>query len=79
MPGYTVVNLDGRFKVTKDIELFGRVNNLFDRTYANFGILGRNAFVGPDRTFDNANAVNEQFRGYGASRGVWLGLRYSWL
>ena len=79
VPGYTVVNLDGRFKVTKDIELFGRVNNLFDRTYANFGILGRNAFVGPDRTFDNANAVNEQFRGYGASRGVWLGLRYSWL
>ena len=78
VPGYTVVNLDGRFKLNRDIELFGRVNNLFDREYANFGILGRNAFAGPDRTFDNANAVNEQFRGYGAPRGIWVGLRYSW-
>jgi iron complex outermembrane receptor protein len=79
VPGYTVVNLDSRYKVTKDLELFGRVNNLFDREYANFGILGRNAFAGPARTFDNENAVNEQFRGYGAPRGIWVGLRYSWL
>ena len=79
VPGYTVVNLDGKYTFSRDIELFGRVNNLFDREYANFGILGRNAFVGPDRGFDNANAVNEQFRGYGAARGIWIGLRYSWL
>ncbi len=79
VPGYTVVNLDSRFKVTKDIELFGRVNNLFDREYANFGILGRNVFATPQRSFDNATAVNEQFRGYGTPRGIWVGLRYSWL
>ena len=78
VPGYTVVNLDSRYKVTKDVEVFARVNNLFDREYANFGILGRNAFSGPNQTFDNANAVGEQFRGYGAPRGVWVGLRYSW-
>ena len=35
----TVVNLDTRFKLAKDIELFGRVNNLVDREHANFGIL----------------------------------------
>ena len=79
VPGYTVVNLDSRYKVAKDIEVFARVNNLFDRQYANFGILGRNAFAGPDRTFDAVNAVNEQFRGYGAPRGIWIGMRYSWL
>lgn len=78
VPGYTVVNLDSRYKVTKNIEFFARVNNLFDRQYANFGILGRNAFVGPNQSFDNANAVGEQFRGYGAPRGAWAGLRYSW-
>lgn len=79
VPGYMVVNLDSRYKITNNLELFGRVNNLFDRTYANFGTLGRNAFAGPAHTFDNENAVNEQFRGYGAPRGLWVGLRYSWL
>ena len=79
VPGYTVVNLDSRYKVAKDVEIFGRVNNLFDREYANFGITGRNVFAGPARTFDPANGVSEQFRGYGAPRGIWIGLRYSWL
>jgi iron complex outermembrane recepter protein len=79
VPGYTVVNLDTRFKVTHSLEIFGSINNLFDRQYASFGILDRNAFTGPNRSFDNANAVGEQFRGYGAPRGLWVGLRLSWL
>ena len=79
VPGYTVVNLDGRFKLAKDTEIFGRVNNLFDREYANFGTLGRNVFAGPNRSFEPASGSNEQFRGYGAPRGLWVGLRYSWL
>lgn len=79
VPGYTVVNLDTRYKLAKGLELFGRVNNLFDRVYANFGLLGRNVFTGSGNSFDNANAAGEQFRGYGAPRGVWLGLRYRWL
>lgn len=79
VPGYAVVHLDGRHQVSREVELFARVNNLFDRRYANFGTLGRNAFSGPDRSFDNANAVVEQFRGYGAPRGIWVGLRYRWL
>ena len=79
VPAYTVVNLDGRYRASKDIELFGRVNNLFDREYANFGILGRNAFTGSGQSFDGASGVNEQFRGYGAPRGIWVGVRYSWL
>ena len=79
VPGYTVVNLDSRYKVAKDVELFGRVNNLFDRAYANFGLLGRNRFAGPTQNFDPANSVAEQFRGYGAPRGIWVGARFSWL
>jgi outer membrane receptor protein involved in Fe transport len=78
VPGYTVVNLDGRWKLGKGLELFGRINNLFDRKYANFGVLGTNVFANAARTFDPANGVAEPFYGLGAPRGIWLGLKYEW-
>ena len=78
VPGYAVVNLDSRYKLSGKVELFVRVNNLFDRRYANFGTLGRNVFTGPNNSFDGLNPVNEQFLGYGAPRGAWMGLRYNW-
>jgi len=76
--GYAVVNLDTRYQFSRQLELFARINNLFDRTYANFGTLGSNAFTGPNQTFNGTNAANEQFLGYGAPRGAWAGLRYRW-
>ena len=80
LPGYTLVNLDGRYVVAKNFEVFARVNNLLDRRYFNFGVVGENFFTGPGRTFGPAVGVDpepEQFRGPGAPRGVWLGVRYS--
>ena len=80
LPGYTLLNLDGRFLVSKRCEVFARVNNLFDRRYANFGVVGQNFFTGPGKTFGPAagvDPVNEQFRGPGAPRGAWAGVRYS--
>ena len=80
VPGYTVVNLDTQFEITKDLLLFANIGNLFNRQYQNFGLLGANAFTGPDRTFGPAigiEAVPEQFRGIGAPFGFWIGLRYS--
>jgi len=79
VPGYTVVNLDGRYQVAKGTEVFARLNNAFNRTYANTGVLGQNAFTGPGFTFDGSNPVNEQFRGAGAPRGLWIGLQHRWL
>jgi outer membrane receptor protein involved in Fe transport len=79
VPGYTVVNLDTRYNLAKGLELFARVNNLFDKRYANFGILGENFFNGPNRTFDPDSVTMEQFRGVGAPRGAWVGVRYAWL
>lgn len=79
VPGYTVVNLDGRYEIAKGWEAFARVVNLFDRKYANFGILGQNFFTGPGNTFDGSNPASEQFRGIGMPRGGWVGLRYHWL
>jgi outer membrane receptor protein involved in Fe transport len=78
VPGYAVVNLDGSYRFTKRLELFARFTNLFDHKYANFGILGENVFANPTRSFDPANAQPESFRGLGAPRGAWLGVRYEW-
>ena len=80
VPGYTAVNLDTQFQIAPDLQLFANVSNLFNRAYQNFGLLGANAFTGPDRTFGPAlgiAAVSEQFRGIGAPRGFWIGLRYA--
>jgi outer membrane receptor protein involved in Fe transport len=79
VPGYAVVNLDGRYRVAKGVELFARVVNLFDKRYSNVGVLGQNFFTGPGRTFDGTNTINEQFRGPGVPRGAWVGLRYQWM
>ncbi len=80
IPGYTVVNLDTQFQLAPNWQLFANITNLFNRQYQNFGLLGANAFTGPDRTFGPAlgiDPVSEQFRGIGAPRGFWIGLRWT--
>jgi iron complex outermembrane recepter protein len=78
LAGYFLIDLDTTYHVTKQLEVFARVSNLLDKQYASFGVLGQNVFTGPNRTFDGANPVNEQFVGVGAPRSFWLGLRYAW-
>jgi outer membrane receptor protein involved in Fe transport len=78
VPGYAVVNLDARWTPSRGPEWLARVDNLFDRRYASFGQLGVNAFTGAGHAFDGANARAEAFRGMGAPRSVWVGLRQSW-
>lgn len=75
--GYTVVKLDTRYEVTRGLSLIARIDNLFDRRYANFAILGNNVFTGPGQSFDGTHPRPEQFRGNGAPRGAWLGLQYA--
>jgi len=80
VPGYAVANLDAQFTLTTDLLLFATVTNVTDRRYQNFGLLGANAFTGPDRSFGPVQGIapeSEQFRGLGAPRGFWVGLRYS--
>jgi outer membrane receptor protein involved in Fe transport len=78
VPGYALVNLDGVWRFAKSWELFGRIDNVFNRDVANFGILGRNVFPNPARMFDPANAVAEPFLGLAPPRGAWIGVRYAW-
>jgi iron complex outermembrane receptor protein len=80
LPAYTLVNVDGRYRVSKAFEIYARVNNLLDRRYFNFGVVGENFFTGPSRTFGPSAGRQpepEQFRGPGAPRGVWVGVRYA--
>jgi iron complex outermembrane receptor protein len=78
IPGYAVVNLDARWRPTRDVELFVLVDNAFDKRYANLGVLGRNFFLGPGHTFSAENAMTEQFLGAGAPRGAWAGATFQW-
>jgi outer membrane receptor protein involved in Fe transport len=81
VPGFTLVNLDARYNLTKQLQLFARVNNLFDKRYSNFGVLGANYFTAPGRSFGPLAGIvdqpTEQFRGLGAPRGIWVGLSYA--
>jgi len=78
VPGYALLNLDARYRLARNVELFARIDNVFDRRYANFGILGENVFANPTRTFDPANPLAEPFLGPGAPRGAGFGLRWEW-
>ena len=39
LDGYTVVNLRSAYALNESLELFGRVDNLFDVDYSTFGVL----------------------------------------
>jgi iron complex outermembrane recepter protein len=76
VPGYAIVALDASWNITPEWQLFARVDNLFNRTYQNFGILGSNYFRGPGNTFDASAAGPEAFRSPGAPIGAWIGIQY---
>ena len=76
--GYAVVNLNGRYEILPGLELFTTVNNLFDKKYANMGILGSNVLTGPNNFIpSNAFGVPELFVGPGAPIAGFVGIRYS--
>jgi len=77
VPGYTILNLDGRYQITDRLQLFGRINNLFSTDYQTIGVLGRDFFRGPGFTYDRTLAQPEQFRTPGAPLGIWVGLSYA--
>jgi outer membrane receptor protein involved in Fe transport len=78
IPGYGVLDVHARWRVARGLELFALVDNVLDKRYAGQGLLGLNVFDGPDHAFAPDAGVPEQFRGMGAPRGAWIGLRYRW-
>ena len=67
VPGYAVVNLDTHYSVSDNWKLFAKVNNLFDKKYETFGVLGNNIFN---------NDAAEQFRSPAAPLAAWVGVTY---
>jgi outer membrane receptor protein involved in Fe transport len=74
IPGYTIFNLDGRYQITDQLQVFARINNLFNTTYSTAGVLGADFFTGPNFSY-SAPGVPTQFRSPGAPFGIWVGVR----
>lgn len=69
--GYIVFNLRGEMRCNESIALFGRVDNLFDRRYATFGLYGQADNV-LGSGFDNPRFVSP-----GSPRAAWIGIKLS--
>ncbi len=76
IPGYTVVNLHGTCHVTKNVEAFARLVNLFDKEYSTAGFLTANSF-NPNGSFRfDPNAwTNENAVSPAQPRAIWAGVR----
>ncbi len=71
LPGFAVVNLEARRRISSRVGLVGRVQNLFDKDYATFGVLGSAELLGED--FED----EPRFASPGAPRAAWIGLDVS--
>ncbi len=71
---YAVVNLRTEIRFNEHIALFGRVTNLFDTEYKNFG---QYANTGDVLDALGVSDANSQFVGIGAPRAGWVGIRLS--
>ncbi len=65
---YTIVNLNTRYAITKNVEIFAMAKNIFDSTYETYGVVNQNFF----------KPVGERgigFLGPGAPISGWAGVR----
>ena len=72
LDGYVLVNLRAGYR-WEHVELYARIDNIFDEDYSNFGLLGEDPTeVLPDLTDDRPIFV-----GVGSPRAAWVGFRAS--
>lgn len=71
--GYAIVNLESSYRLTKALDMFMMVENLFDTDYETFGTYGDAGEV-PLRELPGG-ASDPRFLGPGAPIGVWFGVR----
>ncbi|MGH9833110.1 MAG: TonB-dependent receptor domain-containing protein, partial [Blastocatellia bacterium] len=83
-PGYAVANFGARYQLHRHVELFARVNNLFNRRYYTAAQLGPTGFTAegnfiarPFAAVDGEFPVQHAtFYAPGAPRGAWGGIRF---
>jgi len=82
-PGYAVANFGARYEINRYVELFARVNNLFDKRYFTAAQLGPTGFTAegnfiarPFEPVDGDYPVQHAtFFAPGAPRAAWAGIR----
>lgn len=83
-PGYAVTNLNAHYQIHRRVELFAKINNLFNRQYYTAAQLGPTGFTDAGnfiaRPFAGVNGefpvVHTTFYAPGAPRGIWGGIRF---
>lgn len=76
LSGYTVVNLNLDYRLSRNWVLFAKVDNLFDARYETLGAFNRNAFdPATSQPLDQLGPV-ERFVAPGAPRAGWVGVKY---
>jgi len=73
--GYALLDLTTRWKLGRNVEVFAKVANVFNRRYATAGQLGRNGFDASGAVLAPDAWRNGQFVAPGAPRAVWVGVR----
>ena len=71
LDGYTVVNLRSAYALNESLELFGRVDNLFDVDYSTFGVLAEVELV----LEEAPDADDPRFVSPGSPRSAFVGAR----
>ena len=75
VPGYATVGMRARYSINEKLEVFAKIDNLLDRDYESFGLLGEEpGELGVPIIEDFTNPV---FLGAGAPRAAFLGIRYN--
>ncbi|NOT11126.1 MAG: TonB-dependent receptor [Methylococcaceae bacterium] len=72
LSGYWVFNARAEYKITKNVALFGRLDNIFDKNYNTFGVYGDASSVP-----GNFGTSNDRFVSPGMPRAGWIGIRLS--
>ena len=76
IPAYSVVNFQGSYHLTKDVEFFARLVNVLDKEYSTAGFLTTNSF-NPNGSFRRSRTdwTHENAVSPAQPRAVWAGLR----
>lgn len=75
--GYAIVNLRASWRPSPGWEVFGRIDNMFNKSYFNGGALAENPFNAAGSFQTNSDDwTRETFYAPGAPRAAWVGVRF---
>jgi len=81
LPGWMVVGLRSSYKITRQVEIFANIRNLFDQRYATYGLFGDPTGVGapgiPADAASNDPRVDNRFQSPAMPRAYFGGVRIS--